>query len=154
MLTKIFTYSNHLHKAIVHHYVVLVYRQWQLVPLIFLISVAGLLAADYWFATAIPGRNLDRNAPYMEWRGSFSHENGMCWSVWWFCSVLGKHYQNSDVCSLAYKGNIRCFFFQKVVMKILFPGLLWALWGQYGIIPISNSKQIIQWPSPLSLTVA
>ena len=27
----------------------------------FFISVAGLLAADYWFVTAIPGRNLDRN---------------------------------------------------------------------------------------------
>ena len=36
-----------------------------------------------------------------------------------------------------------------IVMKIMFQCLLWALWGQYGIIPISNSKQIIEWPSPL-----
>ena len=83
------------------------------------------------------------------WREElFSHENGMCRSVWWICSVFGKNCQNSGEWSLAYKDNIWCFF-QKIVMKTLFQGLLWALWRQYGIIPISNNKQIIQWPSPL-----
>ena len=55
MLTKILTYSNHLHKAIVYHYVVLVYHQWQLLPLIFLFQLLACLLL-----------NTDLSQPYLE----------------------------------------------------------------------------------------
>ena len=51
-------------------------------------------------------------------------------------------------CEVLHTKTIFDGFFKKVFYKTLFQGLLWALWGQYGIIRISNRKHIIQWPSP------